>query len=80
MITFFTFLTYVLVDETNVLSANKVFFAVAVYNSMRQMMVSFVPTAAAATGELIVAMNRIEVRLTLDLKQKILLMTPFFNL
>lgn len=63
VITFLTFLTYVLVDETHVLSANKVFFAVAIYNVMRQVMVSFVPTAASNLGELVVAIRRIEVSL-----------------
>jgi len=61
VITFLTFITYVLVDDTHVLTADKVFFAVSIYNVMRQIMISFVPTAAAAIGELMVSTNRIEV-------------------
>jgi len=64
LITFLTFITYVLLDENHVLSSDKVFFAVAVYNVMRATMVSFVPNAAGAIGEMIVSINRLEVGLS----------------
>jgi len=61
MISFLTFLTYIFIDENHALTSEKVFFAVAAYNVMRQVMISYVPTAVAETAEVIVSMNRIEV-------------------
>ncbi len=55
-----TFLVYVLLG--NPLTADKVFFALPIFNIVIHNMVSTLPSAAAGIGELIVATNRIEVK------------------
>ena len=59
LITYFTILAFILTGGE--LKAETVFFMVPIYTVMRQVIVSFIPTAAAHIGELIVSMNRIEV-------------------
>ena len=59
LVTYFVFLAYILTDH--VLTANKVFFCLTIFNTIRQVMISYFPTAAAAIGELFVSMDRIEV-------------------
>jgi hypothetical protein len=63
-----TIITYAVFTD-HVLTASKVFFAITVYNVMGQMMISFVPVAAAAVGDLIVTLNRIEAFLMLEEQQ-----------
>lgn len=59
LVTYGIFLAYILTDHT--LTADKVFFILPIFNTVRQVMISYFPTAAAALGELFVSMNRIEV-------------------
>lgn len=60
LVTYTIFLAYILTNHT--LTADKVFFILPIFSTIRQVMISYFPTAAAAIGELFVSMNRIEVR------------------
>lgn len=57
-IPYLTFLAYVVVGHT--LTADKVFFAVTIFDIIIANMVSTLPSAAAGVGELAVAIKRIE--------------------
>lgn len=59
LVPFITFLTFVLTD--NQITADKVFFTVAAYNTIIQSMMYFVPTAVSGLGEMWIALRRIEV-------------------
>jgi len=60
LVTYFVFLTYIL--QGNALTADRTFFVLTIFNTIRQVMLSYWPTAAAAVGELFVSMGRIEVK------------------
>jgi len=60
LVAYFTFLTFFL--SGNELTAGKVFFSIAVFNIIIQVMIHFVPLATASIGELSVAIKRIEVK------------------
>jgi ATP-binding cassette subfamily C (CFTR/MRP) protein 4 len=68
LVTYFVFLAYILQD--NPLTAEKVFFCLTIFNIIRQLMISYFPTAAAAIGELFVSMDRIEVLIYTDMNLK----------
>ena len=72
LITYFTILAYIL--RGGELRADSVFFMVTVYNIMRQIMVSFIPSAAAHIGELLVSIGRIEVSGTINIKLKLFML------
>ncbi|OXA60234.1 Multidrug resistance-associated protein 4 [Folsomia candida] len=65
-IPYLAFLTYVSVGHT--LTADKVFFAVTIFDIIIANMVSTLPSAAAGCGELVVAVKRIESFLLLEEK------------
>jgi ATP-binding cassette subfamily C (CFTR/MRP) protein 4 len=67
LIPYLTFLVYVLFGHT--LSADKVFFAVSIFDVVIFNMISTLPSAAAGCGELVVAIKRIEDFLLLDEKK-----------
>ncbi|ODM98987.1 Multidrug resistance-associated protein 4 [Orchesella cincta] len=64
LVPYMTFFLYVMLG--NQLTADKVFFALTVFNVVIQNMVSVLPSAAAMIGEVTVALNRIEQFLLLD--------------
>ncbi|CAL8080013.1 unnamed protein product [Orchesella dallaii] len=68
LVPYMTFFIYVMLG--NQLTADKVFFALTVFNVVIHNMVSTLPSAAAGIGELIVATNRIEKFLSLE-EQKV---------
>jgi hypothetical protein len=59
LVLFLTVLIFIL--SGNSLSADKVFFAAAIFNIMMQNMVYVIPSAAAGLGEIFVALSRVEV-------------------
>jgi len=58
-IPFITIFTYALLG--NNVTPDKAFFAVAIFNVMTEVMMYFVPNAAASIGELLTSINRMEV-------------------
>ncbi|CAL8104285.1 unnamed protein product [Orchesella dallaii] len=64
LVTYCVFIAYILTNHP--LTADKVFFILTIFSTVRQVMISYFPTAAAAIGELFVSMNRIETFLLLE--------------
>ncbi|OXA46434.1 Multidrug resistance-associated protein 4 [Folsomia candida] len=64
MVTYFVFLAHIL--DGNPLRADVVFFCLTIFNTIRQVMISYFPTALAAISELFVSIDRIEGFLLLE--------------
>ncbi len=74
----FTFVPFLAILVYGLLGNNvtpdKAFFAVAIFNVMTEIMMYYVPNAAACIGELVISMNRMEVR------EKLMTVLGEFNL